>query len=540
MKKLVMMAAAGCLAAFASWGRSFSIDLRQPAARTGARAVANFNVVSSEVGDSGFIRRVDLEALRADVGAVEVGDELSFALFDDVTVTLTLKSRMPSPLGGDVFLAEASGYEGVKNAVVMRTADGLTVDIQDYLNKKVYKVISTVSGVTVQEMESMGVGCGCDALEPPASGRRAEARRCMENRVAAANGNVFVDILVAYDSNAKTWANDNGGGITNFAQMAVQKMNTVLANNDLDGYFRFRLVGVVCVDEWSSDLYYALEDATDGNPGWDPIMDARDEVGADIVTVLVDTGTYEGTTGMGWSLMTTRFESFSEIAYNCCAVRSVARSHTMTHEVGHNMGCGHATAQRSSPGPQLYSYSAGYYFTGVDDERYCTIMAYEIEGPGGEQIPYFSSPAHFYAGVAVGDAAHDNRLTLQNTYVAASKWRDARGGEIDDGGDVPSTPLEWVTSRAEAFAKARAEGKGVFLITGRDSCGNTLATRDYSCEVPSVKRYLLRDYVCWYSNCDTQYEESDKYFSEYDIGYSLPFIAIIDASKDKTLAAEGG
>ena len=124
-------------------------------------------------------------------------------------------------------------------------------------------------------------------------------------------------------------------------------------------------------------------------------MDARDEVGADIVTVLVDTGTYEGTTGMGWSLMTTRFESFSEIAYNCCAVRSVARSHTMTHEVGHNMGCGHATAQRSSPGPQLYSYSAGYYFTGVDDERYCTIMAYEIEGPGGEQIPYFSSPAHF-------------------------------------------------------------------------------------------------------------------------------------------------
>ena len=95
MKKLVMMAAAGCLAAFASWGRSFSIDLRQPAARTGARAVANFNVVSSEVGDSGFIRRVDLEALRADVGVVEVGDELSFALFDDVTVTLTLKSRMP-------------------------------------------------------------------------------------------------------------------------------------------------------------------------------------------------------------------------------------------------------------------------------------------------------------------------------------------------------------------------------------------------------------------------------------------------------------
>ncbi len=540
MKRLMMTAALGCLAAFASWGRSFSIDLRQPAARTGARAVANFNVVSSEAGDSGFIRKVNLEARRADVGAVEIGDELSFVLFDDVMVTLTLKSRMPSPLGGDVFLAEASGYEGVKNAVVMRTADGLTVDIQNYLNKKVYKVLSTASGVMVQEMESTGVGCGCDALEPPISVRQVEARQCMENRVAVANGNVFVDILVAYDRNAKAWANDNGGGITNFAQMAVQKMNAALANNDLDGYFRFRLVGVVCVDDWFTDLYDALLAATDGFPGWDSIMDARDEVGADIVTVLVDTGSYEGTTGMGWSLMNTRFSAFSEEAYNCCAVRSVARSHTMTHEVGHNMGCGHATAQRSSPGPQLYPYSAGYYFTGNDGENYCTIMAYETEGPGGEQIPYFSSPAHVYAGVAIGDADHDNQLTLQKTYVAASKWRDARGSEIDGGGDVPSTPLEWVTTRAEALAKARAEGKNIFLISGRDSCGNTIATRDYSCEVPSVKRNLFRNYVCWFNNCDTQSEESDKYFSEYDIGYSLPFIAIIDASKDEALDAAGG
>ena len=539
LKKLLVLTAA-CLAAAMTWGKNFSLDLRAPKEVVIGRAMRAESSVPPAFSGSGALRKANLDVGAADVGVVNVGDKLSLTLFDDVEIDLVLRQKMPSRLGGDVFLAEVSGYEGLQNAVVLRTAEGLTVDIQDYRNRKVYKVISTEAGVTVQEVEAKGGTCGCDALTPPVLTGKASAKASVLDDVVPNSGDkTCVDILVAYDKNAATWAIGNGGGVTNFAQMAVQKMNTVLANNGLDGYFRFRLVGVVSVSEWSDNLGDTLFDVMAGNGGWAPIQAAREEVGADIVTVLIDTGSEVGTTGLGMSLTTTDFASFADYAYNVCAVRSVAQSHTMTHEVGHNMGCGHSDVQPTDPGPQLYSYSAGYYFT-AGGEQYHTVMAYGTEGPGGADAPFFSSPYSTYKGVAVGDASHDNSSTLYNTYAAASQWRAEKGSEIGGDGGVPLEPLEWLTTRAEAFAKAKAEGKKVFVISGRDSCGNTMGTRNYSCEDPLVKRHLLKNYVCWYNNCDDLYEESASYFSGYDMGNSLPFIAIIDAVNDKSLAAEGG
>ena len=538
MTRLTMTVLAAC-AMLCTYGKTFSLDLRE--LRKGG-AKTRLAASAKSQGD-GTLRSFNLGAGVVDVGEVAVGDELTFTLFDDVTLKLTLKEQMQSPLGGDAFLAEAEGYEGVKNTVVLRTAEGLTIDIQDYRNRKVYKVISTASGVTVQEMEANGGKCGCDTLEPPDLAGRASTKLSKAKNVVAVKGTesdeTCVDILVAYDKNAATWANANGGGVTNFAQMAVQKMNTVLANSGLSWYFRFRLVGIEKVAVSSTDLNASLTAATEGTGGWAPIKAKRDEVGADIVTVLIDTGVDDGITGLGWSLKTENFASFSESAYNVCAIRSVAQSHTMTHEVGHNMGAGHSDLQETQPGPQLYSYSAGYYFS-ADGERYHTVMAYGTEGPGGIEVPYFSTPYYTYKDVVVGDDSHDNRWTLQNTYAAVSKWRGDKGTDIGGGDDVPTEPLEWLTSRDEVFAKAKAAGKKVFLICGRDTCMNTMGTRNYSCEDPSVKRHLLKNYVCWYNVIDTQYEEAEKYFEGYDVGMTLPSIAMIDAGKDETLAAEGG
>ena len=155
-----------------AWGTSFTRDLRnRRAGGTRPRLAA-----AAQEAD-GALRSFALGAGVADVGEVAVGDALTVTLFDDVTVSLVLKEKMPSPLGGDVFLAEAAGYEGVKNAVVMRTADGLVMDVQDYLRKRIYKVISTADGVRVQEIEAKERGmCGCDTLKPPHSaGAKASA-----------------------------------------------------------------------------------------------------------------------------------------------------------------------------------------------------------------------------------------------------------------------------------------------------------------------------------------------------------------------------
>ena len=113
-------------------------------------------------------------------------------------------------------------------------------------------------------------------------------------------------------------------------------------------------------------------------------------------------------------------------------------------------------------------------------------------------------------------------------------------GMVAIGDERTSEPLEWVTSRSVALARARAEGKNIFLISGRDTCGNTMGTRNESCEEEVVKRHLSKNYICWYNVIDTQSGEVQKYFIDYDIGTTLPFIAIIDASTDNTLVAEGG
>ena len=537
----VVMAA--YFAVFSAWGKSLSLDLRLPAANS-----ASVLKSASAAIDPDSIRRVDLEAGSADVGAVLAGDELALTLFDDVSITLTVKKKMPAPIGGDAFLAEVSGYDGVKNAVVLRTADGLTIDIHDFRNKKIYKVISSRTGVIVQEAESRGVGCGCDAIEPfklSTGAAPAKADSVGKSYDVHAAPDTTVDILVAYDSNAEEWAMANGG-ITNFALVSVQKMNTVLANNNLDSSFRFRLVGVVSVPVYSYNLDEALESAANGASGWEAISAMRDEVGADIVTVMIDTGTAYGTTGLGFSLYKNDYYSdfswFEGMAYNACLIRSVAVSHTMTHEVGHNMGCGHSDIQRSSPGPQLYSYSSGYYFT-AEGEDYYTVMAYGTEGPGGEETPYFSSSDHYYKGVAVGDEKHDNRKTLNNTYLGVSQWRRAKGSEITPSEDDPLPgDLVWLRSHNEVVAQAKSEGKKVFLIYGRDGCWNTQTTKNESCEQYSVKKMLSAGYVCWYSNCDIpeQNAESRGYFTSSSVGKTLPFIAIIDPVDDVALAAEGG
>ena len=150
-KAIIMLLASGCFASVTAWGRSFALDLRasEPSrSASGSRRPLRGNVAVLSDGDEAPLRKGVLETGRADVGPIAVGDELTLTLFDDVVITLTLTRKMPSPMGGDVFLAEASGYDGVKNAVVLRTADGLTVDVQDYHSNKVYKVISSASGVS--------------------------------------------------------------------------------------------------------------------------------------------------------------------------------------------------------------------------------------------------------------------------------------------------------------------------------------------------------------------------------------------------------
>lgn len=416
------MLLSACAFASSADAATTTIDLRATPNSPSARRL------SSSAGSC--LQTATFPAGATATGALSVGDTLAFLLFEDTEILVTLSERIESPLGGEAFIGTVSGYDGVKNAVVLQTPEGLAVDVQDFARSRTYTIVSDASGVTVNEIDpSREIVTPTEPVDPGIPSGRSGTRLSANPRLQADQASTLVDVLVAYDTPAAAWARQNGGGITNFATMAVQKMNTVLDNCGFASTFRYRLVGVMSINATGgTDLDGVLSATKNGTGDWAPIKAMRDTVGADIVTTLIDTGSASGTTGLGYSLSSTPLSSFSESAYNVCAIRAVAQSHTMTHEVGHNIGAGHATAvnpDQISPGPQLYDYSAGYYFTGTDGVAYHTIMAYNFDGYGNtySPAPFFSSPNFTYQGAPVGDATHDNVRTIQQTYSAASQWR---------------------------------------------------------------------------------------------------------------------
>ena len=502
------------VSAGAAEGDRLAGTLAIPALRKGARTLAASS--SGEHSDEGILRFAAIptsEAPGAPVG-LAVGDSLEVAIFEGCTVKLTLLEQTPSLNGGVSFLATADGYDGMLVAAVVCMDGRIHIDIQDFLSGRVYSVLSSSEQTVVMEVDSRRLPCGCGV--PHEAPRRAAPRgtppvlRTEKASYAAKSTNVaapsFVDILVVYDTLAAEWAKKRGGGVNAFAEVQVQKMNAVLANTELDQNFRFRLVGTYEVGgSAGGNIDGALDAAQSGNivlngVCWDGVHAKRDEMGADIVCVLVDNGLSYGTTGIGFSLYQDSWE-FSEYAYNACLIRAVATGLTMVHEVGHNMGAGHPTAMSDvdSRGPQYHSYSAGYYFPGDDGEGYHTVMAYSTDGYGNYYLPapFFSSPNYTFKSVPVGDRNHDNSSTLRQTFVETSLYRTAKSYEVVFGknggvggddyvtatyGAAMPTPLTAPTFAGYTFA-------GYWDTLAMDANGNPKGKQYYGASMKSVRAW---------------------------------------------------
>ncbi len=522
--------------ALSSEAQTIKLDLRAPAA---AKSVSGAPSSLAAVTSEATLRETLLPTGAAALARpCEVGDIIEFALFDDVSVAVRLvcedSSAMPGC--GKVFLgttAPADSEEAALNAVIIDGADGISASITDPATLKMWNIYSTGKSVKTLEADTTKVSLGCECPEVDTSLAPAVSANISGAPEALANTTkVNIDMLIAYDIDAAAWAEENGG-ITNFATMAIARMNAALANTGLSSAFSFRLVDVMEVGTSAgTSVQAALPNLFGGNGAYAAVKARRDAVGADVVSMFIDTLTDTGTTGVGYSLKGGSVSAFGDWAYNVCAVRAVSTSLVLAHETGHNMGAGHSDTQAQAPGPQRYDYSSGYYFV-AGGENYHTIMAYDTDGHTSTHynpIPYFSSPLYTYKGVATGDATHNNTLTLLNTCADVAAFRAEGGTQIEGEAYTPST---WMTTREEAFAAARAQGKKIFLIYGRDTCWNTMTTKDTSCEAGNVKPRLAKDYVLWYSNCDTQRAEASRYFWHLG-GITLPGIAVIDPDYEDT------
>jgi metallopeptidase family M12-like protein/all-beta uncharacterized protein len=241
-----------------------------------------------------------------------------------------------------------------------------------------------------------------------------------------------IDIMLVYDTTATTWVADNGGMVT-FSEDAVFKMNLAMVNSDVD--LEFNLVHTMSIpyttlaEDSSTSLSDDLYELQGGDGDFAAVHAARDTYGADLVAMLIDHGSAYGYVGVGY-LLTHINPGSPHLAFTVNAIQSVDISHTLTHEVGHNLGAHHSKYQASSPGPNwpLGGYSAGWYFTGSDPinpKDYHTIMAYNNDGTQSyTSAPLFSTPLLLHQGTVAGDPVDgDNARVLGETMATVADYR---------------------------------------------------------------------------------------------------------------------
>ncbi|MBK1723512.1 DUF4214 domain-containing protein [Thiocystis violacea] len=238
-----------------------------------------------------------------------------------------------------------------------------------------------------------------------------------------------IDVMLVYDTTATDWVSSNGG-MTAFSEDVINRMNQAMQNSG--AAINFRLVHAMSINyttqsSLSTPLTADLSALQSGAGVFASVAAARDAYGADLVAMLIDHGYAWGYVGQGYLL--TNWSGHAAYAHTVSAIRSVAISNTLTHEVGHNLGAHHSKHQATYPGPNDYldgQYSAGWYFTGGDGQDYHTIMAYNDDGFGNhyEEAPLFSTPLKSYQGTTAGSASDgDNVRLLAQTGAVVATYR---------------------------------------------------------------------------------------------------------------------
>jgi hypothetical protein len=248
-----------------------------------------------------------------------------------------------------------------------------------------------------------------------------------------------LDIMILYTPAALNWANINGGGINNLLNTVMSTSQTVLNNSQAGITLNLVWSGAVDYTE-SGDVEVDLVRLAT-KPGFEPygseyngfaltgymddIHAIRDAFGADLVILweyISSTG------GVSWQLETT--DGMPDYAFSINRVQQ-ASTYTPIHEMGHCMGAGHHKLQSVQPGPGLFSYGAGWRWTGTNNGHYCDVMTYTAgsyyaDGITHSRVPYFSSPLTSYQSVPTGDATDgDNARCIRESKHIVAGYRSA-------------------------------------------------------------------------------------------------------------------
>ncbi len=285
-------------------------------------------------------------------------------------------------------------------------------------------------------------GCGLDSLGGP-DGPSSDAQVSDGALAGGCQDGSLIDVMILTTPAAQ----EEAGGEPELVvrcNLGIELANTAYINSKVPA--RLRLVFLTPVQYIESTFQAdinALESKDDGI--LDSIHAMRDAIGADLVALIRSEGEFCGVANIMPSSTGSADRGFSVTAQGCLA------NQTFAHEIGHNLGCCHATGDGGGGGCEtggLFPYSLGWRFDGTSGNQYRTVMAYSP----GESIDHFSSPEISFEGVPTGVAAAggggagaDNARTIRETAPVAAGYRcsisETKLGDCDENGTVDAIDL---------------------------------------------------------------------------------------------------
>lgn len=428
------------------------------------------------------------------VGFANVGDTLLLNLFQDKNYKAIIKSINIDVNGTYVICSKIISFD-YSYCIISTYQDKSFITINLPENDESYKInynnqchkynliqIDNSKVINIEESEG---------IEPPVEEvNKTHVPYVSENiyledksKAISEFDTVTITILIVYTPAAAAWSLANETNINNTIGLIIANSNLVLQNSDT--YVQLELVHseqVSYVELNNNNDLYNLQNSSDGI--MDNVHDLRNTYCADLVMLLEE---ISFTGGLGYTMNSTF--GISSFAFSLVRVQQASNSsYTPIHEIGHNLGCHHHKEQLVSPGPGLYSYSAGWRWTGLSAAKYCSVMTYTsgtyfTDGITHQRVPYFSNPNVTYQGIPVGDINNgDNAKTFRQSKQVTASYRN--GCCTPPSVQATSFSVSSVTDTSATINWVRGNGSSV-LVVARQGFGVNSYPIDGSCYLAS-------------------------------------------------------
>lgn len=230
------------------------------------------------------------------------------------------------------------------------------------------------------------------------------------------SNNATIRILVLYTPEALSLRPN----MLNKVFTDVNNGNTSFVNSNVNARFELAYVGPTSDSEYGLSFEQLLDKFRASDDGkFDEVHTLRNKYKADVCILLVTTN---GSCGLGYLNANFNY-AFAVVK----ATTGCEGKYTFTHEIGHNIGCGHDLDAPEHDSPYSYGHGYVHYISGNPSSSWRTMMAYG-NACGGElycgRIPYWSNPNIYYYGEATGTSTNANNARVWNERAStvASFW----------------------------------------------------------------------------------------------------------------------